>query len=61
LEGADLIREVRDHILTVYLSDTVKGRQMKSDGTYARRAVAGGKRPASSQEWLLKRAVAGQK
>jgi polyphosphate kinase len=54
LEGADLIRHVREKILAVYLSDTVKGRQMKSDGAYVRRAAAGRKRAVNTQEWLLK-------
>ena len=61
LEGSELIKHVRDEILAVYLSDTVKGRQMKSDGSYARRTAPGGKRAVSGQEWLLKQVAAGQK
>jgi polyphosphate kinase len=61
LEGPDLVRYVRDEILAVYMSDTVKGRSMKSDGTYARRAAPGNKRAVSSQEWLLKQVAAGGK
>jgi len=57
LEGGDLIRQVRDEILSVYLSDTVKGRQMKSDGTYVRRQRPAGKRVVCSQELLLKKAA----
>jgi len=57
LEGTDLIRHVRDEILAVYLADTVKGRQMKSDGTYVRRATSTSKRAVNSQEWLLKQAA----
>ena len=34
---------------------------MKSDGTYARRTPSRGKRPVSSQEWLLKQALTAQK
>jgi polyphosphate kinase len=60
VEGTDLIKHVRDGILGIYLTDNVKGRQMKSDGTYARRTVSGGKRAVNTQEWLLKRA-AGEK
>jgi len=56
LESADLIRHVRDEILAIYLSDTVKGRQMKSDGTYLRRPAPGAKRAVNTQEWLLKQA-----
>jgi polyphosphate kinase len=61
LEVPDLIRYVRDEILAIYLADTVKGRQMKNDGTYARRTPPAGKRSLNSQEWLLKRAVAASK
>ena len=61
LEGEDLIKQVRDEILAVYLSDTVKGRLMKSDGTYARRSAPGVKKAVNTQEWLLRRAAAGGK
>jgi polyphosphate kinase len=54
LEGAELIRHVRDKILAVYLADTVKGRRMQSDGTYVRRQPAAGKRAMNSQEWLVR-------
>ena len=60
-KSLDLIRHVRDEILAVYFADTLKGRQMKSDGTYARRTLPGGKRAVSSQERLLKAAVVGTK
>jgi polyphosphate kinase len=56
LEGADLVKHVRDEILGVYLADSVKGRLMKSDGTYARRTVPGNKRGVNTQEWLLRQA-----
>jgi polyphosphate kinase len=45
---------VREKILAIYLSDTAKGRLMKSDGTYARRAAPGGKKAVSTQDWLLR-------
>jgi polyphosphate kinase len=61
LEGEDLIRHVRDQILAVYLSDTVKGRQMKSDGTYARRETPARKRPLDAQDWLVRHAGNGAK
>ena len=54
LEGAELIRHVRDEILAIYLADTVKGRQMQSDGTYVRRKPVAGKRAVNSQEWLVR-------
>src|SRR5579871_4919628 len=53
LESADLIRHVRDEVLAVYLSDTVKARQMQSDGAYVRRQPAKGKPPFNSQEWFV--------
>ena len=48
---------MRDDILAVYLSDTVKGRQMQSDGSYVHRTVPNRKRVVNTQEWLLKQAV----
>jgi polyphosphate kinase len=57
LEGAELVKHVRDEILAVYLTDTVKGRLMKSDGSYARRAAAGNKRGVNTQEWLIQQAA----
>jgi polyphosphate kinase len=36
LEDPRLVRQVRDDILHTYLSDRVKAREMKSDGTYVR-------------------------
>jgi polyphosphate kinase len=56
VEGTELVKHVRDQILAVYLTDTVKGRQMKSDGTYTRRTAPGGKRAVNTQEWLVKQA-----
>lgn len=38
LEDQRLIRQVRDDILHTYLSDRVKAREMKADGTYVRMA-----------------------
>ncbi len=58
LESSDLIRHVRDEILAIYLSDTVKGRQMKSDGTYVRRTPSTPKRAVNSQDWFLKHTLA---
>jgi polyphosphate kinase len=58
LEGADLIRRVRDDILALYLSDTAQGRQMQSDGTYVHRQSEAGKRSVSAQAKLMKQAAA---
>jgi len=61
LEGPGLVEYMRDKVLKTYLADTVKSRQMKSDGTYARRSPSGGKKSLNSQEWLIQQATAGQK
>ena len=60
LENPDLVRRVRDDVLAVYLSDTIKGRQMQSDGSYARRKPASGKRAINTQDLLIRRALAGK-
>ena len=57
LQGPELIRRVRDDILALYLSDTVQGRQMQSDGTYVRRRAEAGKRSVNAQAKLVKQAV----
>jgi polyphosphate kinase len=57
LEGPELIRHVRDDILGLYLSDTVQGRQMQSDGAYVRRHAEPGKRSVNAQAKLVKQAV----
>jgi polyphosphate kinase len=59
LEGEEMIRHVRDGILSVYLADTVKGRQMQSDGSYVRKHPAAGKRPVNAQEWFIQQARSG--
>jgi polyphosphate kinase len=56
LEGAKLIRRVRDEILAIYLADTVKARRMQSDGNYVRVSSQNGKRPVNSQSFLIARA-----
>ncbi|HUA20056.1 MAG TPA: polyphosphate kinase 1 [Bryobacteraceae bacterium] len=61
LSDGKLIARVRDNILNVYLSDTVKARRMLADGGYARKKQAHGKRPLNSQEFLIaKRRSEGQ-
>ncbi|MFA5222052.1 MAG: polyphosphate kinase 1 [Methanoregula sp.] len=40
-------------ILSVQLSDTVKARMLKSDGTYERRALLPGTKPVNAQLWFL--------
>ncbi len=55
VEDAKMLSRIRESILDVYLTDTVKARLMLSDGTYARvRAANGRRKPLNGQEWLLK-------
>jgi len=49
----NLVKELRDQVLEVYLSDTVKARVMSSNGTYSRRKPANGRRGVNSQEKLI--------
>jgi polyphosphate kinase len=57
LKEPELIRRVRDQLLTVYLADTVKARRMLSDGRYTRYEVDE-KNALSSQAALLQTAKA---
>jgi polyphosphate kinase len=61
VKDPDIIRTICDKVLTVYLADNVKARQMTSSGGYPRRKTAG-RNPVNSQEVLLqKRAVSAKK
>ena len=54
-----LVTVVREEILGAYLADTVKGRVMSADGTYARSAAASGTEPVNAQaRFLRERATA---
>jgi polyphosphate kinase len=53
VENPELAGYLRE-TLSVYLSDTVKAREMRSDGSYVRKA--GGPTPVNSQQWLIQRA-----
>jgi polyphosphate kinase len=55
IEDDKLIREVRDDILSVYLTDNVKARRMLPSGSYVRKRAAEGKRRVNAQEKLLDR------
>jgi len=55
LADQQLIARLRDDILGGYLRDTVKSRQMLTDGTYVRRKPAAGKHPFNSQEASIPR------
>jgi polyphosphate kinase len=48
-----MIRQLRDNVLEIYLSDDVKARQMNSTGVYTRRK-AGAKSKMNSQEWFIR-------
>jgi polyphosphate kinase len=49
-----VLRErVRDGILRVQLADTVKARELRSDGTYARVQPSPGAEPLDSQAWFV--------
>jgi polyphosphate kinase len=54
IERPSLKRYLRDAVLDAYLADTVKSREMQSDGTYARVPRADGQPPVNSQLALLK-------
>jgi polyphosphate kinase len=49
-----LVRQVRDRILSVYLSDNVKARRMQPDASYARVTPNDGGRAVNAQAALLK-------
>jgi polyphosphate kinase len=55
LEDEKLVREVRDDLLAVYLSDNVKARRMLANGSYGRKRSSDGKRALNAQEKLLDR------
>jgi polyphosphate kinase len=54
IEKPALIRQIRDRILSVYLSDNVKARRMKKDGTYERISRKDGEKAVNAQSYLLK-------
>jgi polyphosphate kinase len=55
VENAKLIRQLRDHVLAVYLADNVKARQMQADGTYLRMRPQEGVEAVDSQSRLIGR------
>lgn len=48
-----MIRYLRDEVLALYLTDSVKGRQMQSNGSYTKRQPKQGGQPINAQETLL--------
>jgi polyphosphate kinase len=55
IEEPRLVRFLRDEVLAVYLSDNVKARVMKPDGSYIRRERRRGELSVSAQQVLLDR------
>ena len=58
LEDPRLIRQVRDDILHTYLSDRVKAREMKADGTYVRMAAKPSEKRIHAQSDFITRRLA---
>jgi polyphosphate kinase len=54
VQDPKLVGQLRDEVLTIYLTDNVKARGMSSDGSYTRRVPAEGEALLNSQAWLLK-------
>jgi polyphosphate kinase len=54
IEKPALLRHVRDNILSMYLEDNVKAREMMPDGTYRRLEPAPGAQPLNAQLSLLR-------
>jgi polyphosphate kinase len=50
-----LIGHVKNEILDTYLADTVKARQMRSDGSYARRTARRGNAVNSQEAFIQNR------
>jgi polyphosphate kinase len=52
-----LVRHFRDEVLATYLSDTVKGRHMQSNGSYLRNSRRAGHETVHSQQFFINRAA----
>jgi polyphosphate kinase len=52
IRDSAMLRRMRDELLTLYLSDNVKARQMLPNGTYVKKK-AGNRRAVNAQEFLL--------
>jgi polyphosphate kinase len=51
----ELIQQVKNEILDLYLADTVKARQMRGDGSYVRRTARRGKAVNSQETFIQNR------
>jgi polyphosphate kinase len=57
IEDPGLNRYIKEHLLDLYLSDTVRARIMKSDGTYVRAVTPPDTTPVDCQQVLLENIV----
>ncbi len=48
-----LVKELREHVLDVYLADNLRARRMNPDGSYSRLKPKGSDKPLDSQAWLI--------
>jgi polyphosphate kinase len=55
VEDQRLIRQLRHHVLDIYLADNVKACLMQADGTYLRVQPEEGVAPMDSQSWFIGR------
>ena len=53
VQGARLVKDLREGVLEVYLADNQRARRMNPDGSYARVKPKGGEKPLDSQAWLI--------
>jgi polyphosphate kinase len=53
VEEARLVRFLRDEVLAVHMTDNVKAREMRADGTYIRRERRRGEHSVNAQQELL--------
>jgi polyphosphate kinase len=53
VESPRLVRQLRDDVLGLYLRDNVKARELRADGSYARRRPKEGEPAVNAQAWLL--------
>ncbi len=55
VNGRELIEQVKNEILDTYLADTVKARQMRSDGSFVRKTARRGKAVNSQETFIQNR------
>jgi polyphosphate kinase len=51
----ELVRSLREEVLSIYLADNVKARHMQPGGTYTRKKAGEGRQKVNSQEYLLRK------